>query len=349
MSLGFSVYLSRPFEEQHDRVRNLVAHGFDTMFTSLHIPEDDVALYAGRLQEVGAFAKEHGLRFIADVSTKSLQHLDKRWDQAQDVKAWGVTGLRIDYGIEPETIVAVSTHIQVVLNASTLTAADVSLLKGKGLNPAETEVWHNFYPRPETGLAREDFREWNEWLKDEGFQVMAFVPGDEKRGPLYEGLPTIEEHRGVSPFAAWLDLTFREQVPTILVGDVGLEDSTLEQFQAYREEGRIVLRAKPVEEIPDITCDHQNRKDAARDCLRSEASRSLYGTREIAPRHTLARPRGTITIDNQKYGRYQGEVQVTKRDLARDDKVNVLGRVIDEDLPLLSLIGGGVKFTIRWS
>ncbi|WP_230136734.1 DUF871 domain-containing protein, partial [Peribacillus frigoritolerans] len=57
--------------------------------------------------------------------------------------------------------------------------------------------------------------------------------------------------------------------------------------------------------------------------------------------NTAARSLGSITKDNDAYGRYRGEVQICKRDLGADHRVNVIGRVIEEDIPLLSLLKPG--------
>ena len=70
---------------------------------------------------------------------------------------------------------------------------------------------------------------------------------------------------------------------------------------------------------------HTNRLDAARDVLRSELSRTseMFRKDEIATiesEQTEARPVGTVTIDNEKYGRYMGEIQVTLVDLPKDEK-----------------------------
>ncbi|WP_304976092.1 DUF871 domain-containing protein, partial [uncultured Ligilactobacillus sp.] len=54
----------------------------------------------------------------------------------------------------------------------------------------------------------------------------------------------------------------------------------------------------------------------------------------------------TITLDNCDYGRYMGELQLVKRDLKADPRVNVVGKVSDEDLDLLAYLGAGQKFEI---
>lgn len=350
MKLGVSVYLSHPFAEQEAYLLQANASGFSRLFTSLHIPEDDVSLYKSRLKKVAHFAMKNQMDLICDVSPKSLEHLSITWDEVGLLQEWGVTGLRMDYGIDPEIIANMSKKMQVMLNASTLHEKEIDAYMNAGLQSNQVEVGHNFYPRPETGLGRETFQRANETFTRYGYSVMAFIPGDIARGPLFKRLPTLEDHRDVSPFMAFLDLLKNEAVETIIIGDTGLTDESLEQFRLFVEEDVIVLRAEAIDQELNLEDVHWNRNDAARDVLRSEKSRSLFSAEnhKVAPSHTNIRPLGTITIDNSRYGRYQGEVQVTKRDLPADEKVNVVGRVVSEDQPLLQYIEGGQKWMFKW-
>jgi hypothetical protein len=56
---------------------------------------------------------------------------------------------------------------------------------------------------------------------------------------------------------------------------------------------------------------------------------------------------GSITIDNERYGRYQGELQIVKRELAYNPAVNIVGQVIDEDLPLIQYLKPGETFSFK--
>jgi uncharacterized protein len=351
--LGISVYLNEPSaDKQEAYIRKMQAAGFRGIFTSLHIPEDDPGQYADRLRALGALAATYEMELTADISPASLGHLGLTFKTADRLLDWGVTGLRVDYGISEEETAALSRRMTVALNASTLTAETIRRLKECGLRLSATEAWHNFYPRPETGLGVDDFTERNRWLQSEGLKVMAFVPGDgERRGPLFKGLPTLEGHRGCTSFSAYLDLLNSGCVDHIYIGDPSVRDRSMEQFRSHAE-GIFLLGAVPA--YPDAPAalpgtDHSNRPDAARDVIRSAESR-MYGNagdRPVTPANTAARPLGSVTIDNSLYGRYQGELQITKRDLPPDEKVNVIGRVIGDDLPVLRHIKGGDAFRIR--
>lgn len=347
---GISVYLGDDsFHGLGPYIERVSKLGFTSIFTSLHIPEDDPLLYKERLQQLGRWALQFNMELMADIAPQSLAHLGFGWDNAEGLLDWGVTGLRIDYGVDNNVIAGLSHKMKIALNASTLTKDGLAALTQAGLQRDAVEMWHNFYPRPETGLDSTEFVKTNLWLKSEGLTVMAFIPGDGLlRGPLHKGLPTLEEHRDMEPFAAYLHLKADGAVDKVLIGDITLNDNTLQQFAAYHQ-GTIPLRAVPLVEIGSLDV-QTNRWDAARDCIRSMESRQygLIGSHLLEPNNTIVRNKGSITVDNERYGRYRGELQIIKRDLPADDKVNVIGKVINEDLILMPYIKGGMKFQIMW-
>lgn len=346
---GLAVYLSEALtDEVKVTIGKMQAIGFNSIFTSLHIPEDDPALYTERLRTLGQLARDLEMELVADIAPSSLAALGKTWEDAGTLTGWGVTGLRIDYGVTPKQVANLSKQMMIALNASTVTAEELDAMKAEGLVLENVEAWHNFYPRPETGLGRNWFDDKNRWLHQQGIRVQAFIPGDgQLRGPLYETLPTLEDHRGQSPFACYLELV--ASVDRILVGDPGLSESSMRQFAAYQE-GIIVLRATGQGEDPMLETIQTNRMDPARDVIRSVESRAYGrpGDGLLEPTTLADRPVGSITIDNLSYGRYAGELQITKRDLAADERVNVIGRVIEADRPLLQQIGPGGRFRMEW-
>ncbi|MFD6441888.1 DUF871 domain-containing protein, partial [Peribacillus sp. NPDC060186] len=70
-------------------------------------------------------------------------------------------------------------------------------------------------------------------------------------------------------------------------------------------------------------------------------------TTQVKPQNTVERSLGSITMDNDAYGRYRGEVQICRRDLEANHRVNVIGLVIEEDLPLLALLEPGQSVKIQ--
>ena len=345
---GFSIFMNTDLDEtKRSYIKKMANSGFEGIFTSMHIPEDDVTLYKKRLCDLGKLAQSLHLKLMVDISGDALNRSGFSFEDLEELKAIGVTGLRMDYHISNDTISKASQSITISLNASTITQKDIDELKEKQANFKQLEAWHNYYPRPETGLSHTDFIVKNIFLKQHGFKVMAFVPGDANlRHPLYLGLPTLEAHRSLHPLAALMDMV-KMSVEHIYIGDGGLKEITARQFCHYIKEQTVLLRGRAETiDFRYVQGDHENRQDAARDVIRSAAAR-FKAIPEIHPENTIARSKGVITIDNSDYARYMGEIQITKTDLVADSKVNRVGQVITDDIDLIAYIGAGQKFRIE--
>ncbi|MED0971778.1 DUF871 domain-containing protein [Bacillus paramycoides] len=348
--IGVSIYLSKErVEKQEEWLEIAQKNGFSSIFTSLHIPEDDPNTYKELIQILGKQALKYGMELMVDVSPKSLHHLGITYENVEELVGWGITGLRMDYGIAPKEIACVSHKMKVALNASTITKSFWKELMAENIRVDRVEAWHNFYPRPETGLAKSFLQKQNKYLHECGIKTMAFIPGDgEKRGPLYEGLPTLEKHRHMRPLEAYLELVQECDVDKVLIGDIS---GSLESVQeiASASGGIIPVRYQSFMNDSDavqlIERVHTNRLDPARDVIRSVESREENNV-VLQPVNTILRKRGSITIDNELYGRYAGEMQIVINDLPADKKVNVVGMVVEEDVSLLSYIGAVKKFQL---
>jgi uncharacterized protein len=349
--LGISVYLKEENREKNaEWIRKTSSYGFQSIFTSLHIPEDNPDTYKELLQELGALAKTYQMELLADVSPLSLSHLGLDWSKIPQLLDWGLSGIRVDYGFTADEIVSLSKLMKTGINASTVTESELDSWIEKGLNAENVEAWHNFYPRPETGLNLEFLIERNVMLKSKGITTMAFIPGNERlRGPLFEGLPTLEQHRYAPPALAAAQLKLSGFTDKILIGDPSAKEDTLKELSLINKE--VIPLTIDLYAGSDctslLTSIHTNRMDPARDVIRSVESRSYAqkGVR-IAPFNQIKRSIGAVTVDNELYGRYSGELQIVKNELSKDDKVNVIGKVIPEHLPLIQEIKAGGKFQL---
>ena len=84
--------------------------------------------------------------------------------------------------------------------------------------------------------------------------------------------------------------------------------------------------------------------------VRAVESRAYAGASgRVEPAHETVerRVRGSITLDNEKYLRYCGELQLIRKDLPADERVNVIGHVEKEYLDLLDLIERGHRFMLK--
>jgi hypothetical protein len=288
---------------------------------------------------------DSGFRTIADVSVKTVRQFgcSDLTELARHLRLWA---LRIDYGFSGEEIGAMAEKMPIVLNASTTTAEDALRIARQG---GEVFAMHNFYPRPETGLDEDYLRETTRRFQDAGLKVLAFIPGDmQLRGPLYEGLPTLEAHRRCLPSAAFLDLKIRFGMDGVFVADPGISRREAERIERFCRENVISIPAKLTSRYENLydrvfTC----RVDSPRWLVRFQESRqySCFGT-SVVPENCVARNAGTITIDNSNYGRYSGEIQLIRSPLGADERVNVIGQVCEDAILLMDCIKGGQKFVL---
>ena len=342
-TLGFSLYLST-FEAQRPAL-NLWAGTGAPIFLSLHISEEFDATYCQRAREICHLLAVLGFRTIADVSVKTLQQFgcESLTELAKELKLWG---LRIDYGFGAAEIGEMATQMPIVLNASTTDPEDARRIAARG---KEVFALHNFYPRPETGLDEDLLMQTTNRLKEAGLSVQCFIPGDTLlRGPLHEGLPTLEMHRHCLPSAAFVDMALRFGMDDIFLGDPGLSQKEQERIATFCKTGVICVPAKLDENWRHLygkvfTC----RIDSPKWLIRFQESR-IYSCQGdiVEPSNCVERRRGVITVDNRNYGRYSGELMLMREDLPADERVNVIGEVPENALLLVDRIGRGAKFML---
>lgn len=341
--LGFSVYLTS-FEQQREELVANAGSGAP-VFLSLHISEEFSEDYCRRAEEICRWLSGQGYRIIADVSVKTVAQFGEP-DLIRLAERMGIWALRVDYGFSVEEIAALAARIPVVLNASTTSPEDAARIAAAG---PLVMAMHNFYPRPETGLDDEFFLESTRALQAAGLKVLAFIPGDETlRGPIHEGLPTLERHRGLPPSACFADLAVRFGVDGIFVGDPGISRRERGRIARYCREGVLEIPAELESGADGIydrifTC----RPDSPAWIIRFAESReySCFG-KQVEPMNCLPRTRGSITVDNDGYGRYSGEVQLVRSDLPADSRVNVIGRLAEPWLLLADCVRRGEKFVL---
>lgn len=334
---GKSVYLTG-FEKEKFKD----SPAAEVYFTSFHIAEEFSADYAKKAETLLETLKATGKKIIIDLSPRGIESLGYE-SLAAFAKANKSCVLRCDFGFTEEEIGEAALYAPIGINASTL-----DYEKAKALKESGAELWaiHNFYPRPETGLDEGFFTERNAMLKEMGIKLAAFLSGDRtRRGPLAEGLPTLEAHRELPPYVQYRELTETYEMDLVLLGDPEISEFQ-EQLIAQTEKDDvlrlpILLEARYNELYGKIWTVREDSPCWTARLLESRA----YATagEKIRPENCVERTAGTVTIDNERYSRYSGEIQIVRKDLPANEKINVLGRIDSEYLKLLDSIKGRQK------
>ena len=322
--LGFSVYPST-WHRYKKQLTSLYIKG-SIVFTSLHIAEEMDERYVKNVEEMMGFLNQIGYEIIADVSKRTLEIFEEE-SLEKIAKRFRINIIRIDFGFTDQEVFEACQSVEICLNASTITEEFAIKLKETG---KRFYAMHNFYPRPETGIDEEQFDETNHFLSIHGFEIIAFIAGNESlRGPIFEGLPTMEKHRHMPPYISFVDLLLNHGVREIFIGDGLITKDEAEKIYGVINDDVYCIPAKLNENYKHLFGKiFTIRRDSPKDIIRFQESRE-YGTpgELIEPENTVIRKPGQITMDNKMYKRYSGEIQIVKKEYPKDTRVNVIGSV----------------------
>ena len=355
MSFGFSVYfgLDNTKEENINLLKDAHSLGFKRVFTSLHIPEANYDVLKSEIYEFLELAREYDMDIISDISPNTFKFLDLEDMDLKGLRDMGIKTIRIDFGYDEESIAKMTNNdygMKIQLNASTVTLEFLEKLDKYSPNYNNVDALHNFYPRVGTGISEECMVEKNKLLQERKIKVGAFVQSNyKKRSPLKDGLPTLEDHRGVCVRKAANHL-FAIGNEDVFIGDSLPSKKELEDLSSLKcdaVELRINLHFK------DEVCErllkeiYTSRADESRDGIRASESRLILEGDIIKALNTVDKECGDISIDNEGYARYMGELQILKTNQKSDSRVNKVASIIQNDIYLLKYIRNQKKFYFK--
>ncbi|WP_334333111.1 MupG family TIM beta-alpha barrel fold protein [Companilactobacillus sp. HBUAS59544] len=345
---GFSIYLDSSVSNKKEYINKMIEGGFKGVFTSLQIPEENSENYLKNIRELGNVCKQNNLNLTVDISDTTLSKLNISLLDNSFFEEIGITTVRIDAGISNETIALASQHLKIALNASTISEKDLKELENENANFNNLEAWNNYYPHPNTGIGKNFLLKKMKMFHNHNVKFFAFIPGDNNlRQPLFCGLPTLEEQRYAAPFYNLLEL-ISMGVDSIYIGDEGLSKNSEYQIKQYLQNNIMVFYLNQYDANYEkwIFKKHRNRADCPEDVFRSAESR-LWDIPDLPPENCSERIKGSVTIDNLLYGRYAGEIQIVKKNLPSDKKVNVIAHICNRDIPLLNFANENQKIIFK--
>ena len=347
MQNGISIYAGLDYDSESNLslIETAAALGFKRLFTSVQIPEtSDAETFQDDFLDILTTANINGFEVILDVNANNFSQYDTE----------GIT-LRLDDGFTNKQITDLSHRRKIQLNASTITLEVLDNLLELGANFNNITALHNFYPHPWTGLDTYFFDNQNRILHDLGIAVGAFVPSKDgkRRLPLREGLPTLEDCRNFSTdlsarFLAALGVDF------IIIGD---GQPTQEELQAVAaiQSDEVVFNAQLLSNdlitTEILSRNFTRRADVAKSVIRAIEGRQYLKETEtnIPPEEpSIQRSFGDVTIDNENFGRYAGEVQIIQDVLPADGRVNIAAHILDEEIFLTGYLKPGQRFSFKF-
>ncbi|WP_296140713.1 MupG family TIM beta-alpha barrel fold protein [uncultured Anaerococcus sp.] len=328
--LGFSIYFEKDIDIEKEIEKN---KDFDLVFTSLHYPTSDESYR--QFLELYNLCKDYSIRVCVDINNETLNNHPELIDM--DLI------LRLDFGFTYEEISKLSHKKSLAINASTVNNDFLSKLKLANTKMDNIIAIHNFYPLEYSGLSEEYFIKQNSLIKSYGLNLGGFIPGNGNlRGPVYKGLPTLENDRYKNPYSTFIKFERKYKLDLILLSeDVKTLDK--EYISKFKNEKIVTLPVLFLEDSKYIE-KIKVRADISDYLIRNEREK-----RDVDPQNPTFIKRGDIVMLNNLSGRYRGEIEIIKKDLGVSPERNVIGRVKDDYLEIVDYIKGGdlVEFDRR--
>lgn len=326
IEFGISIYLSTNIEMNSEYLLKAKEVDSSFVFTTINMPEENDELKKD-ISKVVELCKKNKMKLIVDINANSKKY----------IKDYENVYYRIDDGLSNDEIIALAKNNYVVLNSTTLDEEDLKYFKLKGVDFSKLYSLHNYYPKVYTGVSLKFLKKRNEIYKKYGLKTMAFIPGDLKRGPIFEGLPTVEEHRYMDILQASLELIAND-TDVILLGDLNIKEENWERLK-YLLKGIVPLRINK-----NILKNRifENRKDYSNYVVRNIKRDVILDTIVEIDKNI---EKGDILVTDEKGLRYKGDLEIALKNLNKlNDGRRIVASVIDKDKGLLDYLSIINKF-----
>ncbi|MDR0300054.1 MAG: DUF871 domain-containing protein [Streptococcaceae bacterium] len=348
--LGISIYPERSNFEA-DRAYLDLAHqyGFKRVFTSLlEITGEKDEVLANFRRPID-YANQLGMEVMIDINPALFEQLDISYDDLSFFKELGADGIRLDLGFtgaEEAQMTRNPYGLKIEINMSSGTNYVDNIMS---YSPDRSHLYgsHNFYPHRYTGLSYEHFMTCTEKFNHYRLNTMAFINSQTATfgpWPTQDGLCSLEDQRELSLATQVKWYKLMDNIDDLTIANAYASEEELkamaDAFFAEMPEIKIVPRESAT--ANELAClfdnIHSYRGDRSAYMLRSTQTRVKYKDEAFPAHDTDQIQRGDVLIDNEGYGQYKGETQIALKPMRNDGRVNVVGRVSDDELFLLDYL-----------
>lgn len=354
--LGISVYPEKSQKQEIINYINLASkYGFKRVFTCLLSVKDSKEKIAEDFKEIINTARKNNMEVILDIAPNVFDDLKISYDDLSFFNELGATGIRLDIGfdgLKESQLTFNKFGLEIEINMSSGTKYVDNIMSYKP-NKAKLIGSHNFYPMRYSGLSLEHFLKCCKQFKDYGLRTAAFVSSNvalDGPWPIMDGLCSLEMHRDLPISSQVKHLMMIDDLDDIIIANSFASEDELKSISELKNflELKIVFNKEATELEKKIVLDeeHFNRGDISDYLIRSTQPRITYKESNFEPSFTpdLIK-KGYITIGNNDFGQYKGELHLAKKDHSNDKKrKNVVAKVSDEEIFLLDLIPPWSKF-----
>lgn len=348
--LGISIYPERSTFEKDKAYLDLAhKYGYKRVFTSLLQINDDKEKVLSEFKEVVDYANSLGMEVMVDINPALFEQLEISYDDLSFFHKMGAYGVRLDIGFtgaEEAKMTRNPFGIKIEINMSSGTNY-VDNIMSYSPNTDNLLGSHNFYPHRYSGLGYEHFVFCSEKFRKYNLNTMAFVNSQSAEfgpWPTQDGLCTLEDHRDLEIATQVKHLILTGLIDDISIGNAYASEEELKEMAEAFNADYPTLKVDTEEGITEnericlFDNLHSYRGDRSEYILRSTMTRVYYKDKDFPPHNTRDMHHGDVLIDNEGYGQYKGETQIALKDMKNDGRVNVVGRISDDELFLLDFL-----------
>ncbi|WP_028982952.1 DUF871 domain-containing protein [Sporolactobacillus terrae] len=352
---GISIYPEHSTPEKDMAYLSMAAgFGYQRVFTCLLSVQASKLEIEKEFKVILEHANDLGMEVIFDVNPGVLQKLGISYNDLSFFKELGASGIRLDGGFNGLTEAQISYNrfgLKVEINMSNGTKMIDNIMS---FSPDREHLigCHNFYPQRYTGLSEKHYIECSKKFKKCGLRTAAFVTSNTATmGPwkIMEGLPTLEEHRGLPIDVQAKHLYALGYIDDVLIGNAYASEEELKELAAVSPsylKYKIKLNEKCSDLEKKIIMEepHIYRGDVSEYLIRSSQSRVKYRDYPFPLGCTETIKRGDLLIGNDNFGQYKGELQIALKDMENEGQKNIVGHVVEDELFLLDYLAPWSKF-----
>ena len=350
--LGISVYPEHCSKEQTlAYIEKAGKLGFKRIFTCLiSVKNNSREQLIDEFREVCNLGHEFGMEIICDINPQVFETLGLRYDSLELFKEMSVDGIRIDecFDGKKESLMTYNKeNLKIELNAS-MGSKYLDQVMSYYPNKQNLITCHNFYPQKYTGISLEHFNNCNEQMKKYSLRTAAFVSSNNKNSfgpwPVYEGLPTLEMHRGLPISLQVRHLFATRMIDDVIIGNAFAHDDEL--LECSKIDSRILTFDIELEkELTEVEKEilyfgdmHVVRGDLSEYFARSSQPRVVFKDVDMPVFNARNLKRGDVVILNNDYSKYKCEMQIILKDIENDGRRNVIGHIPSYEHILLDYI-----------
>lgn len=349
--IGISIYPEKSTVEVDQRYLEKASQlGYTRLFLSLLEIVGDQAEIIAKFKHLITYAKQLGFEVILDINPGIFEQLGISYRDLTFFAELGADGIRLDLGFSGVEEAAMSHNpfdLKIDINMSHGTAA-IDNIMSRQPRTGYIIGSHNFYLHRYTGLDWNFFLETSRKFKKYNIPTTAFITapsGTFGPWPMQEGICTIEAHRDLPIETQAAHMMYSDVIDCTVIANAYASDEELEAVATVAKSDCVPIRIKFYEGVSEIerqiilSTPHIYRGEVSSYLVRTKSDqRKLYKDQSIEAHLQEPIEYGDITINNDAYLQYKGELQIAKCPRPKDEKVNRVASIIESDYILFDTL-----------